>query len=218
MTVLTRAAALARKDLLLEWRGREATTAMLTFAVLVVLLLGFTLGSDSQSAPAIIWVSLALAALVGIPRVTRSEVEQEALEALLLYPGDREALYWGKWAALSGMLTVLLALLLLIIGILFNVDLWARLPHLLGAGVLGIIGLSSLGTLMAGLVLHVRGQELLMPLLLIPVALPVVLAGVRVTEAVLAGASGGPWIALLVVFDVVFLLAAPILFELLMEE
>lgn len=218
MTTLVRAVALARKDLLLEWRGREATTAMVTFAVLVVLLLGFTLGADPQSAPAIIWVSLALGALVGIPRVTRSEVEQEALETLLLYPGDREALYWGKWAALCGMLTVLLALLLLIMGIFFNLDLWARLPYLLGAGMLGIIGLSSLGTLMAGLVLHVRGQELLMPLLLIPVALPVVLAGVRLTEAILAGAAGGPWIALLVVFDTVFLLAAPVLFELLMEE
>lgn len=216
--MLPRAAALARKDLRLEWRGREATTAMVTFAVLILLLLGFTLGSDAGSAPAIVWISLGLAAMIGVSRVTRAELEQDALETLLLYPGDREALFWGKWAALFVMLAGLLAFLLMFMGILFNLDLWTRLPHLLGAGMLGIIGLASLGTLMAGLTLNVRGQELLLPLLLIPVALPVVLAGVRVTEGILGGTGIGPWLILIVMFDLIFLLAAPVLYEHVLEE
>lgn len=218
MTALARVGAIARKDLLLEWRSRTAMTAMLSFSVLVVLLLGFTIGSDARAAASILWVALGLGAMVGIPRLTRSEIEEDTLETLLLYPGGREAIYWGKWAALSILLFVLLALLLVLIGFLFNLDVWPHLPQLLGAGMLGIIGLASLGTLMAGLVLHVRGQELLMPLLLIPVALPVVLAGVRVTEAVMAGTAIGPWLGILLVFDAAFLLAAPVLFEFVMEE
>lgn len=218
MSTLARAAALALKDLRLEWRGREATTAMVTFAVLIVLLLGFTLGTDAGSAPSIVWISLGLAAMIGISRVTRSEVEQEAFEALLLYPGDREALFWGKWAALSVMLGALFVSLLLLMGFVFNLDLWERLPQLLGAGTLGIIGLASLGTLLAALTLHVRGQELLLPVLLIPVALPVILAGVRLTGAILSGAAMGPWLTLILIFDLMFLLAVPVLYEHVLED
>jgi len=103
--------------------------------------------------------------------------------------------------------------------VLFNVDLWAKLPALFGVGVLGIAGLSAVGTLFAALVIHVRGRELLTPLLLLPVALPVVLGGVRLTETVLTGAPGGGlWFGVLAVFDILFLLVAPILYDVVMEE
>ncbi len=219
MSAWRRTVALARKDLLLEWRGRETITAMAVLALLVVLLLGFALGAEPPRAPAILWVALALAAMLGVARPTQAEVEQQALETLLLYPGSREHLYWGKWAALTVLLTVLLALLLVTLGVLFNVDLWAKLPALFGVGVLGIAGLSAVGTLFAALVIHVRGRELLMPLLLLPVALPVVLGGVRLTEAVLTGAPGGGlWFGVLAVFDILFVLVAPILYDVVMEE
>ncbi len=218
MSAWRRSVALARKDLLLEWRGRETVIAMAVLALLVVLLLGFTLGAEPERAPAILWVALTLAAVLGVSRPTQAEIEQDALETLLLYPGSREHLYWGKWAAVTVLLSLLLVLLLLVQAVLFNVDLWARLPALLGAGLLGIIGLASLGTLFAALVVHVRGRELLMPLLLLPVALPLVLAGVRLMEGVLAGRGSLPWFGLLAVFDMLFLLVAPILYEVVMEE
>jgi heme exporter protein B len=219
VTGARRAAALARKDLLLEWRGRETITAMGVFALLVVLLLGFVLGSEPARAPAILWVALGFAAMLGVARPTQMEVEQQALETLLLYPGSREHIYWGKWAALSAFLTALLAVLLPMLGLLFNLDLWTRLPALLGVGLLGIVGLAAVGTLFAALIIHVRGRELLMPLLLLPVVLPVILAGVRLTETVLTGTSGGRiWLGLLAAFDLVLLLVAPILFEVVMEE
>ncbi len=218
MSGLRRASVLARKDLRLEWRGRETTTAMGTFAVLVVLLLGFALGSGPAQAPAILWVALGFAAMLGVSRPTHMEVEQQAFETLLLYPGSREHIYWGKWGALTVLLAALLGVLLLVLGVFFNLDVWSRLPALFGVGLLGIIGLSSVGTLFAFLVLHIRGRELLMPLLLLPVALPVLLAGVRLTEGILSGNPDGIWFGLLAVFDILFLLVSPILFEVAAEE
>lgn len=218
MNGLRRAGALARKDLLLEWRGRQAVTAMAVFALLVILLLGFALGGDPPRAPAILWIALGLAAMLGAGRPTLQEAEGDTLEALLLYPGSREHLYWGKWAALGTMLLMLWAGLLPLAGILFNLDLWTKLPALLGVGALGAAGLAALGTLFAALAVHVRGRELLMPLLLLPVALPVLLAGARLTEATLGREAPGLWLVLLGVFDILFLLIAPLLFDAVMEE
>jgi heme exporter protein B len=218
VTAFGRAAATARKDLLLEWRGRQTTVAMGMVALLVLLLLGFVLGAEPARAAAILWMALAFASVLGIPRLTQTEVEQQALETLLLYPGNREPLYWGKFSALVVMLAALLAVLLGLLGVLFNVAIWRHLPTLIGVGLLGVVGLAAVGTLLAGLILHVRARELLMPLLLLPLALPVVLGCVRLTEATLAGTPGGLWFVLLAVFDLTVLLVCPILFEVVMDE
>lgn len=218
MSALSRAAAVARKDLILEWRSREALTAMLTFALLVLMMLGLTIGATPLAAPTMLWVALGLAMMLGIPRLVYTEVEQDALEALLLYPGSREHLFWGKWTALAALLTILWAILLIIAALFFNLDVWRHLPALVGIGVLGVIGLSATGTLFAALLLHVRGREFMLPLLLLPVMLPVVLGGVRLTDAVLGGGGSAIWIAVLGIFDVLILLVVPLLFEVVAEE
>lgn len=218
MNGMIRAAALARKDLLLEWRGREILTAMATFAILVLLLLGFTIGATPSTSPTMLWIALGLATMLGMPRLIYAEVEQGAFETLLLYPGSREHLFWGKSAALASLLAILWCVLLVIAGLFFNLDIWSHLPALIGAGVLGVVGLSATGTLYAGLLLHVRGRELLLPVLLLPIMLPLVLAGVRVTEAALGGNNGGMWVAVIGLFDILFLLLAPLLFEAITEE
>ncbi len=218
MTGWRRATALARKDVRLEWRGRETTTMMGTLALLLVLLLGFALDSNPSRAPTILWIALSLAAMVGVARPTQAELEEGALETLLLYPGSREDLYWGKWAALTLILGALLGVLLPLLGILFNLDLWRQLPALVGVGLLGIVGLASVGTLFAALALQVRGRELLMPLLLLPVALPIVLGGVRLTEAVLSGGPWAEWLGVMATFDTLFMLVGPILFSVVLEE
>src|SRR5437016_4884274 len=153
---------------------RRLALAQAWLAAPRLLLLGFVVGSEPARAAAILWVAMGFAAVLGIPRVTQGEVDQQALETLLLYPGSREHLYWGKCAALTVMLSALLIALLVLLGVLFGVDVWDHGGALVGVGVLGIVGLSVIGTLLAALVLHVRGRELLMPLLLLPLALPVV--------------------------------------------
>ena len=218
MTAIDRVAAVTSKELLLEWRGRQTATAMSMVALLVILILGLVLGSEPARAPAVLWVAMGFATVLGIPRLTQAEVEQQALESLLLYPGSREHIYWGKFLALVVMLTALLAFLWALVGVLFNIPIWAHLPELIGVGLLGVIGLAAIGTLLAGVVLHVRARELLMPLLLLPLALPVVLGCVRLTEAALAGKSEGVWLVVLGVFGLTALLVCPILFEVVMEE
>lgn len=218
MTTIDRVAAVTSKELLLEWRGRQTATAMGMVALLVILFLGVVLGSEPARAPAVLWVAMGFATVLGIPRLTQAEVEQQALETLLLYPGSREHIYWGKFLALVVMLTALLAFLWALVGVLFNIPIWTHLPALIGIGVLGVIGLAAIGTLLAGVVLHVRARELLMPLLLLPLALPVVLGCVRLTEAALAGRGEGMWLVVLGVFGLTALLVCPILFEVVMEE
>ncbi len=218
MTASGRVAAITGKELLLEWRGRQTATAMGMVALLVILFLGFVLGSEPARAPAVLWVAMGFATVLGIPRLTQAEVEQQALETLLLYPGSREHIYWGKFLALVVMLTALLAFLWALVGVLFNLPIWTHLPALIGVGLLGVIGLAAIGTLLAGVVLHVRARELLMPLLLLPLALPVVLGCVRLTEAALAGTGEGVWLVVLGLFALTALLVCPILFEVVMEE
>lgn len=218
MSGLRRAGAVAWKDLLLEWRRRETVAAMVFLSVLTAVLLGFALGGRGEVAPAVLWVALALGAVLGVSRLTVAEAEQGTLEALLLYPGAREHLFWGKWAALTGLLTALAAILLPLVAVLFGMAAGPRWPVLAGTMLFGIVGLAAVGTLFAAMALHVRGRELLVPLLLLPLALPVLLAGIRLTEAILGAGQAGPWPAVLLVFDILFLLVAPILFELVVEE
>jgi heme exporter protein B len=218
VTALDRVAAVTSKDLLLEWRGRQTATAMGMVALLIILFLGFVLGSEPARAPAVLWVAMGFAAVLGIPRLTQAEVEQQALETLLLYPGSREHIYWGKFLALVIMLTALLVLLCALVGVLFNIPIWTHLPALIAVGLFGVIGLAAIGTLLAGVVLHVRARELLMPLLLLPLALPVVLGCLRLTEAALAGRGEGVWLVVIGAFDLTALLVCPILFEVVLEE
>ncbi|MDQ7819390.1 MAG: heme exporter protein CcmB [Armatimonadota bacterium] len=218
MSGWTRAAAVARKDLRAEWRGRAVALTMLLAGLLLVLVLGVALGPEPARAAAVVWVSAACAAAVGIPRITQAEADQQALEALLLYPGRREHLYWGKAAALAVLLGGVVAVLLILAAFLFGLPVAARLPQLAAVGGAGVAALAALGTLVAGLLLHVRGRELLAPLLMLPLALPPVLACIRLTEAVLAGAPAGVWPGVLAGSVAVFVLACPILFEAVMDE
>jgi heme exporter protein B len=209
---LERAVALAAKDLRVEWRRREVLLPSASFGLLVALVLGLTQGAQPDRAPAVLWVALALAAVLLVARTTEREGEEGTLEALLLYPGSREDLFWGRWAALVVLLLVLGLALGLAQAVLFGVRFGPGWMRLVAAGLLASCGLAAVGALLSALLLNVRGGHLLMPLLLLPTCLPVLLAGIRLTEAALQGAPFGPWLGVLVVFDALFLLVGPPLF------
>ncbi len=217
MRALRRALALAAKDLRVEWRRREALLPSGSFGLLVTIVLGLTLGADPDQAPAILWVALAFAAVLLVERTTEREGEEGTLEALLLYPGSREDLFWGRWAALGVLLLVLGLGMGLTQVVLFGTQIGPGWPHLILAGVLAAGGLAAVGALLSALLVNVRGGHLLMPLLLLPICLPVLLAGIRLTEAARTGASFGPWFGVLVVFDLLFLLVGPPLFASVVE-
>jgi len=216
---------MAWKDVTVELRARERVTAMLFFAALVLFVFNFAVGPDQsrlrEVAPGLLWLAFLFTGMLGLGRSFQAERENECFEELLLTPGDRESLYLGK---LFGNLLFMLmaeALILPLFAILYNIDLWRHLPSLALVAFLGSLGFSTLGTLLAAMTAHMRAREVMLPLLLFPLTVPVILGAVRATEAVLLGEGLGSvahWIKLLAGFDVVFVVVCPLIFEFVLEE
>lgn len=212
------------KDLLVERRSKEGANALAFFAVLLLFLFTFALGTDPgrlrAALPGLLWIAFLLTGLLGLGRAFLVERENDCLEALILAPGDKAAVYLGKLGATVALMLVMEAAFLLAVGIFYNLDLWGAYPRLLLVAFLGTVGFAALGTLFAAMTLHLRAREVLFPLLLLPLVVPVLLAAVRLTEAALDGAPWGGvshWAQLLVAFDVVFTVAGLLTFELVLE-
>ncbi len=216
--------AIAHKDLLTELRTREGLVAMAFFALLVLFTFTFALGPDQErlreAAPGLLWVAFTFTALLGVSRAGREELENGCWDALLLYPVPREVIYLGKFLGSFCSIVVVEAVMLPLFALLFNLDIWNAIPSLLTVALLGTVGLASLGTLLAAMTVTLRSREALLPILLLPVALPLLLSAVKATEGILVGATltgPAPWIKLLAVYDVVFLAASLMTFEFIVE-
>ncbi|MDQ6683134.1 MAG: heme exporter protein CcmB [Chloroflexota bacterium] len=217
--------AIARKDAVSELRGRSAASMTLFFAALVLLLFGFALGPDTrklaEAAPGLLWLAIVFAGLLAVGRLHLLETDDGALEQLALYPVDRRAIYAGK--ALAGFVTMLVlgAVMLPVVGIMYGVDLARAWPGLSVTVVLGALGFSAVGTFYAGLTVRVRAREVMLPLLLLPVTAPLLLAAVKASAASLSGdpfGELGSWLQLLAGFDLVMLLVAGASYGFLLEE
>lgn len=217
--------AIARKDALSELRGRQAAGSTLFFAALVLLLFGFALGPDSrrltEAAPGLLWLAIVFGGLLTVARLHQLEADDGALEELARYPVERHAIYAGK--ALAGLLAMLVlgGVLLPVVAILYAIDLAAAWPALLATLLLGAIGFSAVGTFYAGVTVRMRAREVMLPLLMLPVIAPLLLAAVKATTAALGGdpfGELGAWLQLLAGFDIVMLLAGGATYGQLLEE
>jgi heme exporter protein B len=223
--VMRRTWAMTRKDITVELRARERVNAMLFFAALVLFIFNFALGPDREKlrevAPGLLWLAFLFTGMLGLARSFQAERENDCFEELLLTPGDRESIYFGKLAGNVLFMMMAEALILPLFGILYNLDVWGALPSLALVAVLGTVGFSTIGTLLAAMTAHLRAREVMLPLLLFPLTVPVILGSVRATEAILSGGSLGDvshWLKLLAGFDVIFLVACPLAFEFVLEE
>ena len=219
------ALAIARKDAVAELRGRHATVSTLFFSAVVLLLFGFALGPDSArlkaAAPGLLWLAVVFAGLLAVNRLHLLETDDGALEQLALYPVSRRAIYAGK--ALGGMAVMLvLGLVVLVaVGILFAVDVASAWLPLLTTVVLGAIGIGAAGTFYAGVTVRLRAREVMLPLLMLPVLAPLLLAAVKATAAALAGdpfGELGAWLQLLGAFDVIMIVAGAATYGYLLED
>jgi len=223
--VLRRTWAMTRKDVTVELRARERVNAMLFFAALVLFIFNFALGPDQEKlrevAPGLLWLAFLFTGMLGLARSFQAERENECFEELLLTPGDRESIYYGKLAGNVLFMAMAEALILPLFGVLYNLDIWEHLPSLALVALLGTLGFSTIGTLLAAMTAHLRAREVMLPLLLFPLTVPVILGSVRATEAILAGeglAGVSHWLKLLAGFDVIFLVVSPLVFEFVLEE
>lgn len=213
------------KDLAAELRSKELLSAMVVFALLVILSFNFALELDRSPAArekvgsGVLWVATVFTGTLGLNRSLAMEKDRGSLDGLLLAPIDRSALYFGK--ALSNLLFILLVEVVIVpvFAILFNLPMLR--PLLLLVVLLGAVGYAAVGTLLASLAVHSRSRDVMLPILLLPVAVPVLIAAVRASSGVLASAGWdeiGPWINLLIGYDVIFVAAAFMLFEYVVEE
>lgn len=217
---------LLRKDLAIELRTRESVPAMALFSVTVFVLFHFGTGRDSFSgglAAGVLWVTLLLATVLGVNRLFVAEREQGGIDAVLLAPVDRTAVFVGKAAALFLYLVMLelvavpaFALLLLVPGATVAV-----LP-LAGVLLLADVGLAAVGALVAALASETRARDLVVPMLLLPLVVPLAIAGASATEPLLGAAGSASellrWLGFIGLYDMVFLLLSVAVFDFLLED
>jgi len=218
--------ALVRKDLLLELRTKETVPAMALFALVAYVLFHFALRRNTLEgdlAAGVLWVTILLAAVLGINRLFVAEREQGGFDGFLLAPVDRTALFVAKSIVLFAFLAaveifVVAAFTILLLG----PSPWGSLPELALVLLLADVGLAVVGTLVAALAVQTRARDLLVPLLALPLSVPLVIAGARACAPLLAeggaGALEGRWLAVLGLYDLVFGLLAYAIFDFLLEE
>lgn len=222
---LSRAGAVAWKDLTTERRTKATFNSVVFLAMLTLLLFGFALGPDTsalrEAAAGVLWLTVLFSGVLAFNQSYQHELEGGALEALLLYPGDRRAIFIGKLGA--NLVFVLLVLLLIVpmAAILFDLPLLRPFPGLAGVFALGTLGFVTLGTFYAAMASRVRAREVLLPLLLFPMLVPLLVGAVAATRALLAGdvmGDAGSWMRLLAAYDLIFLVASLLAFEYIVED
>lgn len=200
------------KDLTIEWRTRQAFNAMVFFAVLVLFIFSFALGPQTARqrdlASGLLWLAFVFTGLLGLGRSFQVEQENHCLEGLVLFSRNCIPVYIGKVLATVAFLLSVEGMILVLLAVLYNIDLWRYLPALGLIIGLGTVGFAAVGTLYAAITVQMRAREVLLPLLLLPIMVPVLLASVKATGAVLQGEglmSVSGWMKLLGAFDVIFL-------------
>ena len=211
------------KDLVAELRSRELLSSMLVFALLVILIFNFALELDANAranvTSGVLWVTFTFAGTLGLNRSMAVEKDRGCLDGLLLAPVDRSAIYFGKTLGNLIFMLVVEAIVLPVYSVLYNTNLF--LPGLLLIVLLGSIGYVAVGTLLASMAVQTRTRDVLLPILLFPVVIPVVIAAVKGSSGFLQAIPMDeivPWINLLVVYDVIFTAVAFMVFDYVVEE
>jgi heme exporter protein B len=225
MGYLRKVLAIVWKDIVAELRTKEMFSAMFVFAVLVIVMFNFAFelrvsGEQVRRvAPGALWVAFAFAGVLGLNRAFVLEKDRGCLDGLLLAPVDHTAIYFGKMASTVLFMLVVEAFVLPVFTAFFGVNLLDI--RLVLVVVLGTLGFASVGTLLSAMTAQTRAREVLLPILLLPVAAPVLIAAVKATAGILDGLAISEiarWLQLLVAFDVIFPAAAFMTFDYVVKE
>ena len=215
-----------RKDLRIEIRSREILYTTLFFAVACVLVFAFGFVKEGRpvqdAAAGILWIAIAFSGTLALGRAFERERHGETLRALLMAPIDRPALYLGKLLGILILLTAVEILVVPLVALMFQAPLFAHPLLMIGLLAAGTLGFAAVGTLFAAMLVRARSRDVMLPILLYPITVPVIIAGVRGTAALLAPEADEPmaraWLSMLVFFDVVFVTVALWTFEPVMTE
>lgn len=216
-------AAVVWKDLSAELRSRELLTSMLVFALLVILIFNFALELDARARESVtagvLWVTFTFAGTLGLNRSMASEKDRGCLDGLLLAPVDRSSIYFGKVVGNLVFMLIVEVIVLPVYSVLYNTNLFH--PGLLLVIFLGSVGYVAVGTLLATMTIQVRTRDILLPILLFPLTVPVIIAAVKASNGYLQGFAISEimsWLNILIVYDVIFTAIAFMTFDFVVEE
>jgi len=221
MTFLAQVLAILWKDIRCELRSKQTWMGMGLFALLVLVIFNFAfdLRVDNKAAiaPGVLWVAFVFASLLGLGRTIAAEREKGSLDRLLLCPVDRKAIYLAKLLGNLLFIGVVEIVALPVFAALFDVPLFAG--TLLPIVLLGTLGIATVGTLFSAIAAATRARELLLPVLVFPLIVPVVISAVRATGSLMVPVlNEPPWIGLMAAFDIIFLSISMLTFEFVIEE
>jgi len=222
---LNQIAAIVWKDFVTELKTRELLSAMFIFALLVILIFIFSINLSivkaSEVGPGILWVAFLFAGTIGLNRSFMLEKENGCLMGLMLVPADRTAIYFGKLISNLIFLSIMELFILPIFMIFFNVDLLSHLGPLLVVVFLGTLGFCALGTLLSSLSSNLKTREIMLPILLYPLLIPIIIAAVRMTGQILDGTELSDmmkWIGLTASFDIIYIGVSILTIDHILEE
>lgn len=225
MGYLRKVSAIVWKDIVAELRTKEMFSTMFVFAVLVIVIFNFAFDLRvsgervRQVAPGALWVAFTFAGILGLNRAFALEKDRGCLDGLLLAPVDHTAIYFGKMISTALFMLVVEALMLPVFTVFFGVSLFD--PRLVLVLVLGTLAFAGVGTLLSAMTAQTRAREVLLPILLLPVAAPVLIAAVKATAGILDGLTMGDialWLELLVAFTIIFPAVAFMTFDYVVKE
>ncbi len=213
------------KDILSEFRSRETISSMLIFCLIVVVIFNFMFepGSNlvNEMVPGILWVAITFAGILGLNRSFIYEVDQGCLLGLLLCPVDHSLLFLGKMIGNFIFMIIMEIIIIPMMIVFLNLDILPTLLPLLLIVLLGTLGFAAVGTLLSAISVNTRAREIMLPILLFPVAIPILLAAVKATGSLInegSFSSAQSWIKILAGFDIIFLVISSLLFEYVVED
>jgi heme exporter protein B len=222
---LNQVGAILWKDILTEYRTKDVLTSMLIFGLLVILMFHFAFEPDSQETekfgPGLLWMTFIFAGILGMNRAFAGERENDSLQGLMLAPVDWGAIYLGKMLANLVFMLLAESIILFCFALFFNFSLLPRWGWMVAITLLGTLGFASVGTILAAVSMNTRMSDVMLPVLLLPIALPVVIGAVESTAAILTDPPGESltfWVRFLVVFNIIFITLPLLLFDFVLEE
>ena len=222
---LNQVRAIVWKDFVTELKTRELFSSMFIFALLVIIIFIFSINLSivkaSEVGPGVLWVAFLFAGTIGLNRSFMLEKENGCLQGLLFAPVDRTALYFGKLISNFVFLLIMEAFILPIFMIFFNVDLISYLLPLMYVIFLGTLGFCAIGTLLSSLSANLKTRDIMLPILLYPLIIPIIIGSVRMTGQVLAGeplSNMVNWMSLVLSFDVIYIAVSIMMIDFVLEE
>ncbi|MBI5748561.1 MAG: heme exporter protein CcmB [Nitrospinae bacterium] len=225
MNYLNKVWAIVWKDIRAEIRTKEIFSSMFIFSLLVLVIFNFSIDllevNPLDIAQGVLWIAFTFSGILGLNRSFLFEKENDCLQGLMLTPIDRSAIYLGKMLGNLIFMLIMEAIAVPIFVVLFNIGIYDKIISLAIVIFLGTLGFVTVGTLFSAMSVNIKAREVMLPILLFPIVVPVIIASVKSTGAILTGKPFDDiisWLKLIAVFDVVFLVVSFLSFEYIIEE